>query len=229
MKYQKIAILSTSVEATVKAEKMLLEAGFKWYGHHPCYLDYPNDSVSLIINQRDIGELTYIHKTKSGYFSLDNCFILLDLNLNPDLIQQFEGANPTINEITIDIEWLLKNDACEGGFKWFVAKYGKGKISSNTVLQDLGRESRWDYIEWVKAKAKAFQKINPLREEVLNEKLVKFREMSYEAQRFIKDNYENSQYYSNFNKTWKKNDVPKNDMDGNAYRIDPSVLDSLLK
>ena len=146
MKYKKVAILFTSEEASSKALDMLENSGFK----RPSNFKISKNAAILVGWNGKQSQLQTI--TTDGYDTIygdsDGYKLFMDKGLTMEIIQTFEGSKPS--GIEIDVSWLIKKDACEEGFKWFVAKYGRSNVNSSVVIKDLRNEGLEDWAMWVK-------------------------------------------------------------------------------
>ena len=227
----KILILTSKIDMTNKVLEMLYAAGFEWsdHGYGPNQEYFKNDCAGIQVNYNGvIGTLDWISRNGSKDFDDNKDWVItMDYAITPERIQSFNGAKPIKKEIMIDAAWLLEHKACEDGFKWFVEKYGKSKVSTETVFGDLNKANLYSYGVWLEDEIKDIQEADKdFRDELLNENRIRFMDMSQKAKDFMEKNWNFTQEsYGD----WIKNTVLFRYMQCSAYRIDPDHLDKLLR
>lgn len=149
-KIQKAAILFTNPDSMLKAEQMLLEAGYNWFGSFRLS-EKISDCVAILVGwDFNKTNLVYIHRaTHCSLMNNHDWTIFIDSCLTPEDVQTFENAAPIKKPTLIDFKWLDENKACTEGFKWFVARFGMDQVCSDIVIEKLRECGRSDWIVWL--------------------------------------------------------------------------------
>lgn len=145
----KKVVIATSTQNIREAILRLKKHGFSFND----FVDYGTDCLALVLGHDDFNPLKVFHIAKTGMHAdwLFGCDVTVDVKLKDCEIQKLEGAIVS-KSVPVNAEWMLKNDACVGGFQWFVATYGKDTVQSSEVAKRLAKEGRQDWKKWLETK-----------------------------------------------------------------------------